>query len=189
MFTWPYASRGSTKKSQERAETSSPVDLEFDAFSQNDAFIKIWLPERIEFVLDTLSAEHNVSRPDALRAILFQQIYGVLSYVQFLAWKRKEDERAQFYYQSAPPEPEAPLFSRSQTSMAVLGKSTRNLKFWLPPKLKQDLTAVATQQGLGVSDYVRLTLAKRLLGERLIADWQHTLYELPDDLKYEEQDS
>lgn len=189
MFIWPYASRGATKRALERTEAHAPTDMDFNAFSSNDAFIKVWLPERIEIVLDTLSAEHNVSRPDALRAVLFQHVYGVFVYEQFLNWKRKKDEREQTYYQSAPPDPEAVLFSRSRTTMDMLGKSTSNLKFWLPIKLKEDLTAIAKLNALGISDYVRLTLAKRLLGEKFIADWQRTIEELPEDVKVEEENS
>ena len=189
MFIWPYASRGATKRSQESIETNAPAEMDFNAFSSNDAFIKVWLPERIEIVLDTLSAAHNVSRPDALRAVLFQHVYGVFVYEQFLDWKRKKDEREQTYYQSAPPEPDAVLFSRSRTTMDMLGKSTSNLKFWLPMQLKEDLTAIATVNELGISDYVRLTLAKRLIGEKFIADWQQSLQDLPEDVKVEENNS
>jgi hypothetical protein len=56
-------------------------------------------------------------------------------------------------------------------------------------QLKEDLTAIASVNELGISDYVRLTLAKRLIGEKFIADWQRSLQDLPEDVKVEENNS
>ena len=189
LFKWPYQSRGATQKAQESASTVVPPSLDFNLFSGNDSFIKVWLPERIESVLDKLSADHKVSRPDAMRAILFQHVYGVLMYEQLLDWKRKQDEANQCYYQSAVPDAGEALFSRSRTSLGILGKSTTNLKLWLPARLKEDLLGVATQHALGVSDYVRWTFARVLLGEKFVADWRRTLQELPDGVKADEAES
>ena len=189
MFKWPYQSRGTTQKTQENASLVAPPSLDFTLFASNDAFIKVWLPERIENVLDKLSADQKASRPDVLRAILFQHVYGVLAYEQFLEWKRLKDEREQCFYQSAVPDPGPALFSRSRSSMEVLGKSTSNLKFWLPVALKEDLLGVAASNGLGVSDYVRLTLARVLLGEKFVAGWRRTLQDLPYGVKADEADS
>ena len=189
MFKWPYQSRGATQQAQENASLVAPPSMDFNLFSSNDAFIKVWLPERIENVLDKLSTDHKVSRPDAIRAILFQHVYGVLMYEQFLEWKRKKDEASQCYYQSPVPDAGAALFSRSRSSMEILGKSTTNLKLWLPARLKEDLLGVATQNSLGVSDYVRWTLARVLLGEKFVADWRRAIQDLPEGVKNDEADS
>lgn len=147
MFKWPYQSRGATQQAQVNATLVAPPSLDFNLFSSNDAFIKAWLPERIENVLDRLSTDHKVSRPDAIRAILFQHVYGVLMYEQFLDWKRKQDEANQCYYQSPVPDAGAALFSRSRSSMEMLGKSTTNLKLWLTSK---------TLTGIGPTRILRL---------------------------------
>ena len=73
--------------------------------------------------------------------------------------------------------------------MEILGKSTTNLKLWLPARLKEDLLGVATQNALGVSDYVRWTLARVLLGEKLMMEWRRAIQDLPEGVKNDEADS
>lgn len=187
MFKWPYQSRGATQKAQESASAAAEPILDFSQYSSNGAYIKVWLPERIETALDQLSVDQRSSRPDILRAILFQHVYGALACEQFLEWKRKQDE--QRFYQPAVPDLEAPLFSRGRASMDALGKSTSNLKFWLPAMLKDDLAGIAAANGLGISDYVRLTLARVLLGEKSVATWLRAIQDLPDGVKADEAQS
>lgn len=187
MFKWPYQSRGATQKAQESASAAADPILDFNRFASNGAYIKVWLPERIESALDRLSVDQRSSRPDVLRAILFQHVYGALTCEQFLEWKRKHDE--QYFYQSAVPDLDAPLFSRGRASMDALGKSTSNLKFWLPATLKEDLAGIAASNALGISDYVRLTLARILLGEKSVATWLRANQDLPDGVQANEAQS
>ena len=185
MFRWPYALRGATQKAQVSASKVDQSDLDFTLFSSNDALIKVWLPDRLATALDRLSATHSSSRPDVLRAILFQHIYGVTAYEDFIDWKeRLTRSRAQ------PSEggraPEIKLSPSRSHNVETLGKSDTNFKFWIPPRLKQDLSTLAKADGLGISDYVRKVLVRLLLGERFFADWQNQVGQVPSAAKSEE---
>jgi hypothetical protein len=46
-------------------------------FNDNDAVIKLWLPERLLAAIDVLCAEHDASRPDVLFAGIFSRPIGV----------------------------------------------------------------------------------------------------------------
>jgi len=185
LFKWPYASRGATQKVQNATVEINHGDLNYAEFSTSDVFIKVWLPERLTHAIDRLSAEHQSSRPDVMRSILFQHIYGVIVYEGFVEWKHQQDalERET----SASAEPSTAQFSRPRTqSIEVLGKSDSNFKFWVSAKLKKDLTLLAHANTLGISDYVRRVLVRVLLGERFFADWQACIGQIPIAAKNEE---
>ena len=185
LFKWPYASRGATQKVQMTKVEFDLGDLSYEEFSENGVFIKVWLPDRLTNAIDRLSAEHQSSRPDVMRSILFQHIYGVMAYEGFVEWKHQQDNRAN--QTSASAEPMTAQFSRSRTqSIEVLGKSDSNFKFWVPSKLKQDLTLLANGNKLGISDYVRRVLVRALLGERFFTDWQACIGQIPIAAKNEE---
>ena len=185
MFNWPHASRGATQKAQERAAEIDRADLDYGLFSTNDAFIKVWLPDRLTTAIDRLSAEHQSSRPDVLRSILFQHIYGAMAFEGFVNWKHQLDARRNAA--SASDGSPTALFSRQRTqSIEVLGKSDTNFKFWIPAKLKQDLSTLAKADRLGISDYVRKVLVRVLLGERFFSDWQACIGQVPTAAKNEE---
>ncbi len=71
---WPYASRGS--RFFGNAADRHPSRLKPGDFACNDAVIKLWLPERLLAAIDVLCDEHDASRPDVLRWILFEHAYG-----------------------------------------------------------------------------------------------------------------
>ena len=185
MFRWPYASRGATQKAQESAFKRDQSDLDFTLFASNDAFIKVWLPDLLSTALDRLSAKHGSSRPDVMRAILFQHIYGVTAYEDFIEWKEQLTRN-----RSQPSEsgraPGIKLSPSRSHSIETLGKTDTNFKFWIPAKLKQDLSTLAKADGLGISDYVRKVLVRVLLGERFFADWQNQVGQVPSAAKSEE---
>jgi hypothetical protein len=71
---WPFATRGNRFLGD--AATRSPSVLAGTDFNDNDAVIKLWLPERLLAAIDVLCVEHDASRPDVLRWILFEHAYG-----------------------------------------------------------------------------------------------------------------
>jgi hypothetical protein len=71
---WPFATRGNRFLGD--AATRSPSVLVDTDFNANDAVIKLWLPERLLAAIDVLCAEHDASRPDVLRWLLFEHAYG-----------------------------------------------------------------------------------------------------------------
>ena len=71
---WPYASRGSRFLGD--AADRHPSHLNPHDFTRNDAVIKLWLPDRLLAAIDVLCDEHDASRPDVLRWMLFEHAYG-----------------------------------------------------------------------------------------------------------------
>jgi hypothetical protein len=71
---WPYATRGSRFLGD--AADRHPSGLNAGDFAQNDAVIKLWLPEQLLAAIDVLCDAHDASRPDVLRWILFEHAYG-----------------------------------------------------------------------------------------------------------------
>jgi hypothetical protein len=160
LFRWPFSTRGATKKARDKAKLSKPRPISFDEFSSNDTYIKVALPELVDSVIDTLSARHESSRQDVVRATLFRHLYGSLAYDDFLAWKRETALYKQAESNSGPM-----LSPQRGISMHDIGKSTSNIKYWIPARMKEDLQAVAGASGDTLSVYVRLLLIRDFLGE------------------------
>ena len=73
---WPYASRGSRFMGE--VNEISPSTLEAEDFITNAVSIKLWLPEKLVAAIDVLCEQHDASRPDLLRWILFEHVFGRL---------------------------------------------------------------------------------------------------------------
>lgn len=71
---WPYAKRRSRFLGD--ATESHASSLGAADFSTNDSIIKLWLSERLLAAIDVLCDEHDASRPDVLRWLLFEHAYG-----------------------------------------------------------------------------------------------------------------
>lgn len=178
MFKWPFASRGVTKKVLGAVSEASVSSLDFSLYMNNDAYIKVWLPDRISVGLDSLSASNQTSRPDVLRSILFRHAYGTMAYAALMKWKLDND---------AAKNTTGFKFSPQRTSsIEFLGKSTENLKIWIPMALKNDLAQFACSDGLGISDYVRKILVREFLGECFYKNWRKHVGDVPKDIQLEE---
>lgn len=160
MFRWPFSTRGATKKAREQAKPCEPKPVDFDEFASNDTYIKVALPELVDSVIDTLSTRHESSRPDVVRATLFRHLYGSLAYDDFLVWKREAATH------KAAEGNTGPLLSPKRgISLYDIGKSTSNIKYWIPARMKEDLQTVASSSGQTLSVYVRLLLIRDFLGD------------------------
>lgn len=184
---WPFAKRGA------RVSTPSPVaasSLDYAVFGRNDACIKIWLPEKLSHALDQLSTTYDVSRPDVLRELLFEHVYGRQELEGLLVWKRRRDAEAQ--------REEKPLFSRRilrepqadyeptpprVASIELFGKANEDIKLFLPQRLKDEVVTLATNEQMGLSDYIRKSLVRMLLGEKLHQQWRAAIGDLPADIR------
>jgi hypothetical protein len=91
---WPFARRGTRVDAvtQPALPVAPPTDLA--ASGVNDASIKVWLPEKLTTALEALSATHEMSRPDVLRWLLFEHVYGRPALDNLKAWKREKDAEA-----------------------------------------------------------------------------------------------
>ena len=163
---WPYAKRGTRFYGD--IDERLPSRLGGERFDINDAVIKLWLPERLLAGVDVLSCEHNVSRPDIVRWLLFEHVFGRVEFVHLMRRDRGEIE-------------DKPLFSRRldvvtrarAVRVRFLGKSESDLKLELPSALKDGLEELADRYDEPLSAYVRRALARELLSESDYLQWQH----------------
>lgn len=84
---WPYSTRGS------RAGTRAPAPQDmppFNEFRQNNASMKVWLPQRLSDRIGSLSLRHSVSRSDVKRALMFEHLYGRVAYEELIAYVKEE---------------------------------------------------------------------------------------------------
>ena len=90
---WPFASRGA--RASTVAVYAKPLGstVDYSRFAKNDAWIKLWLPERLANAIDGLSATHDASRPDVLRWLLFEHVYGRQDFEALSKWQRQESEK------------------------------------------------------------------------------------------------
>lgn len=188
---WPFAKRGT--RIDAAPDVLLPVGLPSDlsVFGINNACIKLWLPEKLTLALDSLSASHSMSRPDVLRHLLFEHVYGRPALEQLKDWKRRKDEEdaARARAEQEPHVQFSPARAPAERTITaqLLGKSVEDFKLWLPCPLKAELEALATLEELGLSDYLRKTLVRILLGESFHHKWRDAVGKLPEEVKRFEQ--
>jgi len=191
---WPFAKRGTRVDAVTEPALPIVPPTELAAFSRNDACIKLWLPEKLITALDVLSATHEMSRPDVLRWLLFEHVYGRPALDRLKAWKREKDAN-DARRQEQPPavgsgvmfSPKQPTLSERQITTRLLGKSVEDCKLWLPSPLKAELETLAKAEGLALSDYTRKTLVRVLLGESFHHRWQTAIGKVPAEVQKFEQ--
>ena len=173
---------------------SLPANLppNLSVFGTNDAVIKLWLPEKLILSLDSMSASQGMSRPDVLRWLLFEHVYGRPALEQLKTWKRQKDaEAAEARRRSVEQvvdsgirfSPARVQFSERLITAQLLGKSIEDFKLWLPSPLKDQLETLSTMEELGISDYLRKTLVRILLGESFHHKWRAAVGKLPAEVR------
>ena len=180
---WPFAKRG-TRASTPESVLSSKLD--YAHFEKNEVWIKIWLPEKLALALDRLSVAHDASRPDVLRALLFEYVYGRQELEALIAWNQCRDEKAEEVIVRQREGSYSVREGKRTVSIDLFGKATEDIKLFLPRPLKVEIVILANMDGLGVSDYVRKTLVRMLLGEKIHQQWQAAVGNVPADIQLEE---
>jgi hypothetical protein len=184
-----------------------PKDLPvFSEFALNDASMKVWIPQILSERLDWISKTDDVSRPDVIRALMFEHLYGRVAYLALLAhgaqqrtertlsaardMERKTDG---FERMAAVVDRDDPgvRFSRQRHSnidAELIGKPADNLRLELPRRMRADLVEVARVHRLTISHYVRKMLVQQLLGERMHTTWQVAIGKIGRDVEQLERD-
>ncbi len=188
---WPFAKRGTRiDAAPARALTVlPPADLA--VFANNDASIKLWLTDKLVQGLDTLSAAHGMSRPDVLRWLFFEHVYGRPALERLKEWNRQKDVEEVRHRAARPSVQQSPKSaepSERRITTRLLGKSVEDLKLWLPGQLKTELENLARVEALGLSDYLRKTLVRILLGESFHHQWRSEVGKLPAEVLAFEQE-
>lgn len=197
---WPFSSRSS----QHGTVAPTPKDLpDCSEFEQNDKKLKVWLPQVLVDRVNWLSKTRDASRPDVIRALLFEHLYGRVAYealVRYVADKRTEAaltlaRQAQSASWSTILDGASSSgdilrsTSRStQVDLEWLGKSIDDLDVKLPRRMKVDLEDVASKHHLTSSSYIRKMLVLQLLGEPIHTSWQKAVGAISRDVLQIEKD-
>lgn len=192
---WPFSSRSS----QYGTIAPEPKGLpDFKDFEKADTALKVWLPQILVDRVNWLSKERDVSRPDVIRALLFEHLYGRVAYealAKYAAQKRAEAEVA-FARRNLPitsqPYDIAAAFHGNEITrsprretwidLEYIGKSVSDIDVMLPFQLKTDLAAIALKHRLTASSYVRKMLVLQLLGESVHTAWQDAVGAISKDV-------
>lgn len=188
---WPFAKRGTRVDAPIKLDLPVPLPGDLSVFARNDACIKLWLPEKLTQALVQMSGATAQSRPDVLRWLLFEHVYGRPAFETLKAWKHQRDlEERRRREAVAETLPAGAKFSPARSYTAertvtaqLLGKSVEDFKLWLPGTLKQELQTLATLESLELSDYLRKTLVRVLLGESFHHRWRAMVGKLPDEVR------
>lgn len=192
---WPFSSRGS----QYGTIAPEPKGLpDFKDFEEAHSSLKVWLPQILVDRVNWLSKERDVSRPDVIRALLFEHLYGRVAYealAKYAAQKRAEAEvalaRRNLPVTSQPSDIAAAFHGgdiirspRRETRIDLehIGKSVGDIDVMLPFQLKIDLAAIALKHRLTASSYVRKMLVLQLLGESVHTAWQDAVGAISKDV-------
>ena len=183
---WPFSERG-PRIDIEEALQKHQANFDFAPFAKNDASIKLWLPEKLTKSVDVLSVEHVVSRPDVLRWIFFEHAYGREMFAGLQKYQRQLLE-AQMAAEAARREEaekkvgetevsyrRAEIETERDVNQRFLGKSTEDVKLWLPTPLKLALQELSVGNKQKLSDYLRAVLVRHIYGERFYSEWQQAL--------------
>ena len=145
--------------------TSRGTGRTFHAFDDCSASIKVWLPDRIESLLNELAFVQECSNNEIARALLFIHLYGLSDY-EAMRLQQKGWFKPRPLKNAAMALVSTAKFSRSSTNAyPELGKNIHAFRLWLPKDMRQDLQKVAVDNGKLLSPYVREFLIRQLLGE------------------------
>lgn len=182
---WPFSAR-KPRVDEDEVISMQTKDFDFASFATNDTYMKLWLSEKLTASLDALSVQQQVSRPDVLRWILFEHVYGHELFLGLVKYK-----------ESLEPPPASDLrFSRKETepkteravNLQYLGKVTENIKLWLPTPLKIELINLAEQHKQPLSNHVRAILVAHLFGQRFYSEWQSALLAINKEAEAKESE-
>lgn len=160
-LTWPFSKRGARMSAQ--AEMQPLAALDPLAFSDNDAVIRLWLTEPLAQAIELLSVENHSSRPDVVRSILFEHVYGAAALVQFHIWKRKHNGEGTAHVRESE---ETGYRSSRNHDFDTFGKANQEFKLHLPAVMRADLEELAACSGITLGDYCRRALVMNLFGIR-----------------------
>lgn len=188
---WPFAKRGTRVDVPIKLDLPVPLPGDLSVFARNDVCIKLWLPEKLTQALEQMSGSTGQSRPDVLRWLLFEHVYGRPAFETLKAWKHQRDleecRRREAVADVSPLQVKlspARVHAAERTVTAqLLGKSVEDFKLWLPGALKQELQTLAALESLELSDYLRKTLVRVLLGESFHHRWRSMVGKLPDEVR------
>jgi hypothetical protein len=166
---WPFSKRGASMSAQANFQPMKP--LEPAQFANADAVIKLWLTEPVVEAIDLISIENDNSRPDVLRSILFEHIYGSAALVQFIQWRREQEFAQDSDHMMVSHVGARYSATRRNADFETMGKANQDFKLHLAEVMRSDLDSLARSNGLTMGDYCRRVLVAHLFGMRHVEQW------------------
>jgi len=138
------------------------------AYNVDDTAVKIWIPEPLDRCLTLLTERFDQTKSDLARNALMIHVHGRLvfeSLAENKMWRLRrrqeiEDNRKFNMMVSGPKLNDSPRSSY----IKAFGKSTEDLKVWMPRQLNSEIRDLATDMGLTSSEYIRRALTAYYLG-------------------------
>jgi predicted DNA-binding protein len=139
----------------------------------NDAELRLWLPEPLRMALDQTAKELITSESQYLRELLTIYLYGVHEILRMRA------NKTGLYFVPPPPPDNGIRFSKAAMSDVIpgLGKNIIACKLRLPSKMKTDLQFLAERRGIPLGRFVREILVQHFLGHTV---WPDRFQEYPE---------
>lgn len=175
MGMWPFAKRGSRFDGD--ADEHFPSDIKPRDLKDNKATIKLWLPSKILAGVDIIGQRHHAGRPDVLRAILFEHVYGRAELIHLDIRERRRQSKLRARLPDVRlmlREPDTYDTARAATA-GLIGKAEHDFKLELPIPLRDELVELAEGADQAVSGYIRGVLVRQILGEVLYQRWMQAL--------------
>lgn len=192
---WPFTSRSN------RANAIAPPPRalpDFKEYIESKAKLKVWLPQVLVDRVNWVSNHEEASRPDVIRALLFQHLYGHVAYLALKDFKKKRDQagsalvneglrvermRVDALMHGQNSEIVQSRERSTSIDLEMLGKSDEDITLTLPKQLKEDLASIAQIHRLTPSSYVRKMLVQMLMGEEAHSRWQQEIGKLSPDVE------
>jgi hypothetical protein len=152
---------------------------DWDQISFDDSPQKIWLPESLDDCLTVLCDRFKQSKSDLVRNALMVHVYGRLVFEQLVAnglwWPTRRTEFPQEGRRKFSLQGSGTVSSNKNLSDAprpefikAFGKSTADIKVWMPFQLVRELSKLAEESGLTFSEYCRRALTAYYLGRTVM---------------------
>lgn len=169
---WPFIQSSKSNSSSDKERKALTLKQlisgigDISELSINNAALKFWIAEPVYQGINELSEIYGKSSSKMLRDFLFVHCYGIY----FLEWLNEHQIQSLNKNSSTPMFCRKPPPTKSDKKIKAkyfvpeLGKNISSIKLWIPEKLKVDLTLLAQNANLTVSNYTREIVTSRLLG-------------------------
>lgn len=142
---------------------------DFSDFQWNDVALKFWLPEPAEQALNEMGERTEITTSEFLRQFFTIHCYGLYIFYAMKDFNPDFFKEAVTFYDTDSTIGNKPGKKRVETYwVPELGKNIAPIKVWMPTRLKEDLSTLATHSKLTLSNYVREIVISRLLGQGML---------------------
>lgn len=159
---WPFSRN---RKQAESIVVMSDIlgDRNLQDLSQNEAVLRVWLPQELKMALDEVIHQQNEVAAKYVREFFVIYLYGMHELL------RMQQVQTGLYYVPPPKaagQDQQIKFSRASSVECLpgLGKNIVPLKIYIPEQMKDDLQKLADRVGIPLSRFTREVLASHFFG-------------------------